>query len=128
MLDLKELISKVLTALLLKSITLTHTSNNYVNATNFANIKAYRLGNLAMFIADVRPSTSLPSNSTWVNIGTLPYNTVNEVGVTIPSQANVNARVLFDITTSGIIRIYNGSGTATGTNYFRGICFAVLDI
>lgn len=123
MLIIKKLLMKMLVRLnqlsTVKEVTLTRAENNYVNATNFARLKMRRIGIIAIFEVNLAFSTSLPSNSTWVKIGTYSGVTLlYDVNAIIPGQG-AQAHVLLSVESNGNIRVYNASGTATGAGFYR---------
>lgn len=102
-------------------LTLTRTTNNYVNATNFNRLSARKIGKLGLLFFNLQFSTSMPTGTNETVIGTLTGATIaRQVLQTIPSQSN-NATIMLDITTAGNIMVSNYSGTATGTNFFRAV-------
>ena len=108
------------------AITLTRTNNSYVNSTSFDRLKCYRIGNLAILYCNLQITTSLPSNSTFVKIGTISPAPKYDVNLIIPSQTS-QAHVLLSINTSGEIQIWNGCGTATGVAFLRAMVPFIVD-
>ena len=118
--NIKKWMAKVTSALNPTTVSLTRTENDYVNATSFGRLKCYRFGKLGLFFINLQLTTSLPSNSTWVEIGTAPIAPTEDLSINIPCQNN-NATILFTFGANKKIRIYNASGTATGTYFCRGV-------
>lgn len=96
------------------SITRTYTSNSYVNQTNFNRLAAYQIGNLVYITGNLSLSTAMPKSSDWVTIGSFDitpnvtwYQSVAGCG----TGSNIPALGV-QITTSGVIQIYNYSNTS----------------
>lgn len=96
------------------SITRTYTSNNYVNQTNFNRLAAYQIGNLVYITGNLSLSAAMPKSSDWVTIGSFPitpnvtwYESVAGCG----AGSNIPALGV-QITTGGVIQIYNYSNTS----------------
>lgn len=99
-------------------ITLTRTNNSYVNATSFARLQAFRLGAIGILRFNLQLSSSMPTSTGATAIGSMSIHPSTEILQTIPCQSN-NSTILLHVVTDGTIYIYNSSGTATGTNFFR---------
>lgn len=96
------------------SITRTYTSNSYVNQTNFNRLAAYQIGNLVYITGNLSLSTAMPKSSDWVTIGSFditPNVTWYESVAGCGSGSNIPALGV-QITTSGVIQIYNYSNTS----------------
>lgn len=98
-----------------------YTTNSYVNETNFNRIAAYRLGNLVYVTGNLSLSGAMPKSSDWVEIGQIPMTTnVTWYESVAGSGSGSNIPALgIQITTSGVIRLYNYSNTSapSGTWY-----------
>ena len=64
-------------------------------------------------------TNSLPSNATFVTIGTInDWSALTDVSVVAPAQ-NGSGAILVGISAAGVVQIWNGSGTqATGLHRF----------
>lgn len=92
--------------------TLTSTTNSYVSATDFTRMQAYRRNNLNILAGNLMLTNSLPSNATFVTIGTInDWSAITSVIVVAPAQ-NGSGAILVNISDAGIVQIYNGSGAA----------------
>lgn len=99
--------------------TLTSMTNSYVNATDFTRMLAYRRNNLNILAGNLMLTNSLPSNATFVTIGTInDWSALTDVSVVAPAQ-NGSGAILVSISAAGVVQIWNGSGTAaTGFHRF----------
>lgn len=118
MLSIKKLLAHILSLGVKKTITLTRVNNSYVDSTSFNRLNAYSYSGIGILRFNLQLTASLPSNTTWVQIGTMSPAPKQDVVATIPSQSN-NSTILLQITSAGIINILNSSGIATGTSFFR---------
>lgn len=92
--------------------TLTSTTNSYVSATDFTRMQAYRRNNLNILAGNLKLTNSLPSNDTFVTIGTInDWSAITSVSV-VASAQNGSGAILVSISDAGIVQIYNGSGAA----------------
>lgn len=92
--------------------TLTSMTNSYVNATDFTRMLAYRRNNLNILAGNLMLTNSLPSNATFVTIGTInDWSALTDVSVVAPAQ-NGSGAILVNISDAGVVQIYNGSGAA----------------
>lgn len=92
--------------------TLTSTTNSYVSATDFTRMQAYRRNNLNILAGNLMLTNSLPSNATFVTIGTInDWSALTDVSVVAPAQ-NGSGAIFVSISDAGIVQIYNGSGAA----------------
>lgn len=92
--------------------TLTSTTNSYVSATDFTRMQAYRRNNLNILAGNLMLTNSLPSNATFVTIGTInDWSALTDVSVVAPAQ-NGSGAILVNISDAGVVQIYNGSGAA----------------
>lgn len=92
--------------------TLTSTTNSYVSATDFTRMQAYRRNNLNILAGNLMLTNSLPSNATFVTIGTInDWSAITSVSVVAPAQ-NGSGAIFVSISDTGIVQIYNGSGAA----------------
>jgi len=100
-------------------LSLTHTANSYVDATDFTRMQAYRRNNLNILAGNLMLTNSLPSNATFVTIGTITgWSALTDVSVVAPAQ-NGSGAILVSISAAGVVQIWNGSGTAaTGFHRF----------
>lgn len=103
------------------SITRTYTSNSYVNQTNFNRLAAYQIGNFVYITGNLSLSAAMPKSSDWVAIGSFniaPNVTWYESVAGCGSGSNIPALGV-QITTGGVIQIYNYSNTSapSGTWY-----------
>ena len=100
-------------------LSLTHAANSYVNATDFTRMLAYRRNNLNILAGNLMLTNSLPSNATFVTIGTInDWSALTDVSVVAPAQ-NGSGAILVSISAAGVVQIWNGSGTqATGFHRF----------
>ena len=93
-------------------LSLTHAANSYVNATDFTRMQAYRRNNLNILAGNLMLTNSLPSNATFVTIGTInDWSALTDVSVVAPAQ-NGSGAILVNISDAGVVQIYNGSGAA----------------
>lgn len=91
-------------------LTMTRTTNNYVNATSFARMTARRKSNI-LFLNGNLAVANLPSNSTTIQIGTITgWSATDTVYLSVPCQTGTGV-LYVQISTSGAISIYNGSGS-----------------
>lgn len=99
--------------------TLTSTTNSYVSATDFTRMQAYRRNNLNILAGNLMLTNSLPSNATFVTIGTInDWSAITSVSV-VASAQNGSGAILVSISAAGVVQIWNGSGTAaTGFHRF----------
>lgn len=100
-------------------LSLTHAANSYVNATDFTRMLAYRRNNLNILAGNLMLTNSLPSNATFVTIGTInDWSAITSVSV-VASAQNGSGAILVSISAAGVVQIWNGSGTAaTGFHRF----------
>lgn len=92
--------------------TLTSTTNSYVSATDFTRMQAYRRNNLNILAGNLMLTNSLPSNATFVTIGTInDWSAITSVSV-VASAQNGSGAIFVSISDAGIVQIYNGSGAA----------------
>lgn len=92
--------------------TLTSTTNSYVSATDFTRMQAYRRNNLNILAGNLMLTNSLPSNATFVTIGTInDWSALTDVSVVAPAQ-NGSGAIFVSISDAGVVQIYNGSGAA----------------
>ena len=104
------------------ALTLTRSTNSYVDATNFARMVAYQTGaKTGVLYLNLQLSSTMASGTALTQIGTLSGATplVSHL-ISVPCQSN-NSTLLVELTTAGVINIGNYSGTATGTNFFRAV-------
>ncbi len=98
------------------TLTMTRTNNSYVDATAFGRMSARRKNGILFLNGNLQITTSLPSNSTDYQIGTITgWNATNNVTLDIPSQ-NGNGVILLTVTASGAISILNQSGVSIAAN------------
>lgn len=99
--------------------TLTSTTNSYVSATDFTRMQAYRRNNINILEGNLLLTNALPSNATFVTIGTITsWSALTDVSVVAPAQ-NGSGAILVSISAAGVVQIWNGSGTAaTGFHRF----------
>lgn len=99
--------------------TLTSTTNSYVSATDFTRMQAYRRNNINILEGNLQLTYALPSNTTFVTIGTITsWSALTNVSVVAPAQ-NGSGAILVSISAAGVVQIWNGSGTqATGFHRF----------
>ena len=92
------------------TLAMTRTNNSYVDATSFARMVARRKCGI-LFLNGNLAVANLPSNSTSIQIGTISgWNATDPVYLDVPSQNG--AGILYvNVSTSGVISIYNGSGS-----------------
>jgi hypothetical protein len=92
--------------------TLTSMTNSYVSATDFTRMLAYRRNNLNILAGNLMLTNSLPSNATFVTIGTInDWSAITSVSV-VASAQNGSGAILVSISDAGVVQIYNGSGAA----------------
>lgn len=92
--------------------TLTSTTNSYVSATDFTRMQAYRRNNINILAGNLMLTNSLPSNATFVTIGTInDWSAITSVSV-VASAQNGSGAIFVSISDAGIVQIYNGSGAA----------------
>ena len=118
---LDKILAFIANTLTPERMTLTRTNNAYVNTTNFNRLVCYKTGKTGVLFLNLAMSTSMPNGTALTQIGTISGVTLKVPhDITIPCQSN-NATILVEITAAGAIMVGNYSGTATGTNFFRGI-------
>ena len=100
-----------------KALTLSRINNSYVDATSFARLTAYLIGNLIVIRFNLQLTTAMPQSSDWVAIGNVITANPDLTGllqtamVTVPSTGN-GAVVSINITTNGTIQLFNNSSAA----------------
>ena len=115
-LDVKAWIDKMMKV---QSMSFTRADNSYVNATNFGRITGRYCGHTGVINLNLSLSANMPTNTQNVKIGTMSPIPKQDVLLEIPCQSN-NSTILLTISSStGDMVIFNLSGTATGTNWFR---------
>ena len=98
-------------------ITLTRTTNSYVDATYFANMRATQVGNLIVIYGNLRLTASLPvaTSDDLIQIGTVGCSENIMQGATVMVPSSNGQPVLIYIGTDKTISLYNyGSSPATG--------------
>ena len=95
----------------------TYSSNSYITSNGFNSIQVYRRGEIYIIRGNMYIN-EMPSNSTFITVGTISnYTAAYEAVVTIPAQ-NGSGVLLFQVSSSGTISIYKGSGV-TINSYCR---------
>ena len=118
MLNVKKTLTKLLQNAVIKDLSFTRISNNYVNATDFGRINGKRIGNIGIINFNFCLSASLPNNTS-VDFGQIDNVTLPNMFILgIPCQSN-NSSVVLTIGNTGKMTINNWCGTATGSNWFR---------
>ena len=103
------------------SLTMTRTTNSYVDATQFGRMAAYRKNDILFLVGNLSVS-SMPDNSAapdpLITIGTISgWSAVNTVYLDVPAQ-NGTGVLLVEILTDGTIKIANVCGV-TISGFFR---------
>ena len=99
------------------TLTKTYTTNSVITSSGFNSINVYRRDDLYIIRANMFVN-SMTSGTTYVTIGTINnYSALYEAVVTVPAQ-NGTGVLLFQVTTSGEMKLYNGSGV-TINSYCR---------
>jgi hypothetical protein len=95
-------------------LTLTRTENNYIDATSFARLSAFRKDNVLFFICNLSLTSSISAPSDFVEIGRISdWSGIYTIMQSIPSQQSDGSSLLIRITQDGIISIYSVKATAT---------------
>jgi hypothetical protein len=93
---------------------LTRTENNYVNATSFARLSAFRKDNILFFICNLSLTSSISELSDFVEIGRISdWSGAYSIMQSIPSQQSDGTSLLIRITQDGIISIFAVKATST---------------
>ena len=100
------------------SLAFTRVENSYVNATDFARIQGRYSGIIGIVNFNLVMSVNLPTGSGWVTIGTMSPKPTITATVCVPCQNNTST-ILVSLETDGSVKVLNGSGQATGSNWFR---------
>jgi hypothetical protein len=102
-------VSKVNTGL-----TLTRTENDYVDATSFARLGAFRKDNVLFFICNLSLTSSISAPSDFVEIGRISdWSGIYTIMQSIPSQQSDGSSLLISISQNGIISIYSVKATSS---------------
>lgn len=105
------------------SLTLTRTTNSFVDSTAFGRLEAYRQGGWYWFFLNLQVTTA-GTMSDWVEIGSIAnYSALDPIYANIPGMANSSSVLTLYLTSAGKINIYCGTGTLAST-FYRGV-FAV---
>lgn len=119
MISIIKLLTKILNYLKTTQLTLTRENNPYVSATYFARLTAYRKSGILFLRGNLTLSAAMPNETTDITIGTITgWSAMHTVLLTVPSQYNGTNVVLVQISTDGIISLYNVSGTTLPANTF----------
>jgi hypothetical protein len=97
-------------------LTLTRTENDYVDATSFARLSAFRKDNVLFFICNLSLSSSIPAGEhpDFVEIGRISdWSGLYTIMQNIPSQQSDGNSLLIRITQNGIISIYSVKATSS---------------
>jgi hypothetical protein len=112
MLDIKKLFTKILKRMTTKSLTITYTTNSYVNATNAALLRACRKDGMLWFNGNVNLSSTLPTGTGLTEIAKISnWSTAYTISSTMGGQ-NGGGVILVSINASGSVQIANTSGAA----------------
>lgn len=99
------------------TLTKTYATNSYITQAGFNSIGVYRRSDIYIIRGNLFVN-QMPSGTEWTTIGTISdYSAVFESVLTVPAQ-NGNGVLLATVTTTGEIKIYNGSGV-TINSYCR---------
>jgi hypothetical protein len=97
-------------------LTLTRTSNNYVDAASFARLAAVRKDNVLFFICNLALSSSIPASalSDFVEIGRISgWSSAYTIMQQIPSQQSDGNSLSIRVTSNGIVSIYAVKATSS---------------
>ena len=100
-------------------LTLTYTSNSYVNKTNFARIQAWKIGKMVVVVGNLQLSAAMPSGSAITYIGkitdagTFAHSSYQTI---VCGGGSVITSMLVAIETDGKIGIYNYSSASAPNN------------
>lgn len=124
-----SLFSYISKQLKVNTLTTTYTDNDYVNAEDFGRIKFYTVGRLLIVSFSTRATTAIPRGS-YVTIGnvTLPNRLSQALTFIATSTNRVNetpSAVMVDISTVGLIRLYNYS-TTSASDWLRTTAVGIM--
>lgn len=104
-----------------KNYTITRIDNSYADATAVGRIALIRVGNVGFLHFNFFPSASIPAEqNSFTEIGSFDCTLIRQSLHTVAGQAGT-ATITVNITTDGIVRILNGSSTASGTSGYRAV-------
>lgn len=96
-----------------KVIAITRTENDYVSATDVNRNQIRRFGDLGYLVLNLKITNSLPSDTTFYEIGSFDVSIQKDTLQTIPAQ-NGEGTILANLTTTGKLQILNQCGNAVG--------------
>lgn len=90
------------------SLSITRTSNNYVDATSFARLYAFKRGNMLYLNGNLNISSFPSAMSDFVEIGRISgWHAVSNAYITVPGQSNGSKVLSVSVGNSGVIKIYS---------------------
>ena len=101
-----------------QDLTITRTTNSYVNATNVALLKAARKDGMLWFNGNINLSSAVPNGTGLTEIAQISgWSSAYTISTTMAGQTGGGA-ILVTINTTGSVQIANGSG-ASATGFHR---------
>lgn len=102
-------------------LTITRTENSYADATSVGRLSARKRGNMLFLNFNLELTSGTTSDFTEI-CRISGWNAVSNIYTNIPCQTNGSSVILVSINSSGIVKIYCGTGTITDGFYRAFFC------